>query len=267
MADKVEKWLKDKGWKFDMSWDLLGLLRAALADPECNEALRGKAVDDLNEMFGMSQMLREGREERNRLEKLIYESQVAADCIVRQTHELPLAIEEWKRRALDAEAQLAAALRDKERLTKALKEAERNLEAGVGNTLRQWLTWRRDQRDDVVLNALLRVVEIDAAKARAAMSSSQPTAPADERWILLPNEQAWWWHWNGEDYAIPHIFHVRQSLTASGRYFIDFPDSRWCDAVGGFWMKIEYPNVPTRETQAKLVAKAQPPAQEKESQR
>jgi len=73
-------------------------------------------------------------------------------------------------------------------------------------------------------------------------------------WKLLPDEAAWWWHWTAEDLAIPFIYHVQKSGTAKGRFFIDFPDSRWCDEVGGFWLKVQYPNVPSREEQAAIIA-------------
>ena len=53
------------------------------------------------------------------------------------------------------------------------------------------------------------------------------------KWKLLPDEQAWWWHWTAEDLAIPFIYHVQKSGT-NGRYFIDYPDSRWCDEIVGF---------------------------------
>jgi len=71
------------------------------------------------------------------------------------------------------------------------------------------------------------------------------------KWKLLPDEQAWWWHWTAEDLAIPFIHHVQKSGT-NGRYFIDYPDSRWCDEIGGFWLKVQYPNVPSRAEQSEL---------------
>jgi hypothetical protein len=71
------------------------------------------------------------------------------------------------------------------------------------------------------------------------------------KWKVVPDEQAWWWHWTAEDLAIPFIHHVQKSGT-NGRYFIDYPDSRWCDEIGGFWLKVQYPNVPSRAEQAEL---------------
>jgi hypothetical protein len=70
---------------------------------------------------------------------------------------------------------------------------------------------------------------------------------AEPKWLVLPNEQAWWWYWNGENYMVPHIFSVMVSNTGTPRYFIQYPDSRWCDEIGGWWLKVEYPNVPSRE--------------------
>lgn len=73
-------------------------------------------------------------------------------------------------------------------------------------------------------------------------------------WRLNPDEQAWWWHWNGEDYAVPHVYSVLVSNTGGPRYFVSFPDCRWCDEMGGFWLKVQYPNVPSREDQSEMKA-------------
>jgi hypothetical protein len=67
------------------------------------------------------------------------------------------------------------------------------------------------------------------------------------RWVRLPDEQTWYWHWDGEILSVPHIYSVMASHSGNPvRYFIAYPDSRWCDEVGGWWLKIERPNVPTR---------------------
>lgn len=86
----------------------------------------------------------------------------------------------------------------------------------------------------------------------------QPT----KKWMHLPNEQTWWWHWNGEDLAIPHIYSVMVSKTLNDRYFIAYPDSRWCDELGGFWLKVQYPNVPSRTEQKSLAGVEQPTPKE-----
>jgi hypothetical protein len=71
-----------------------------------------------------------------------------------------------------------------------------------------------------------------------------------QTWKRLPDEQAWWWHWNGEDLAIPHIYFVMVSKTGPDRYFVAEREinSPWCDEMGGAWLKVEYPNVPSLET-------------------
>lgn len=73
------------------------------------------------------------------------------------------------------------------------------------------------------------------------------------KWKLLPDEQAWWWHWDAEDYHLPHIYSVRVSKTGRDRYFVaNGKNAPWCDEMGGFWLKVEYPNVPSRAEQKKL---------------
>jgi hypothetical protein len=97
-------------------------------------------------------------------------------------------------------------------------------------------------------------IEISALQQQVTRLTAALEAVQDEpNWIRLPNEQAWWWHWNGEDYSVPHIYSVLVSKTGSVRAgFVSYPDSRWCDEIGGWWLKVEYPNVPTREYQARL---------------
>jgi hypothetical protein len=87
---------------------------------------------------------------------------------------------------------------------------------------------------------------------KSGAASGPSVREKEPEWKLLPDVQAWWWHWNGEDLAVPHIYFVMVSHSGPDRYFIAFPDSRWCDALGGFWCKLEYPNMPTRERQKQL---------------
>lgn len=92
--------------------------------------------------------------------------------------------------------------------------------------------------------------------------ATPPTPQPTKKWMHLPNEQTWWWHWNGEDLAIPHIYSVMVSKTLNDRYFIAYPDSRWCDELGGFWLKVQYPNVPSRTEQKSLAGVEQPTPKE-----
>jgi hypothetical protein len=79
------------------------------------------------------------------------------------------------------------------------------------------------------------------------------------KWKKAPDGQAWWWHWNGEGYAMPHVYSVMAGKRGPDeRYFVaDGKLAPWCDGMGGFWLKVEYPNVPTRDEQ-KSIAGAQP---------
>jgi hypothetical protein len=91
------------------------------------------------------------------------------------------------------------------------------------------------------LSSIYRILERAAAPAGSGEGA---------KWLKVPNEQAWWWHWNGEVLAIPHIFSVMVSKTGPDRYFVaDGQNAPWCDEMGGWWLKVEYPNVPTREYQ------------------
>lgn len=94
------------------------------------------------------------------------------------------------------------------------------------------------------------------------LAATPPTPQPTKKWMHLPNEQTWWWHWNGEDLAIPHIYSVMVSKTLNDRYFIAYPDSRWCDELGGFWLKVQYPNVPSRTEQKSLAGVEQPTPKE-----
>lgn len=79
--------------------------------------------------------------------------------------------------------------------------------------------------------------------AKVGVPSEATPSP---KWQRLPDEQTWWWHWNGEDLSVPHIYCIMVSKTGQDRYFIAHPDSRWCDEMGGAWLKLERPNVPER---------------------
>lgn len=100
-------------------------------------------------------------------------------------------------------------------------------------------------------------------QARAKEAASGPSLREKEpEWKLLPDEQAWWWYWIGSDYTLPHVCFVMVSKTgAKDRYFVaDGKLAPWCDTMEGFWLKVEYPNVPIREEQKQL--KIRPPKTE-----
>ena len=73
------------------------------------------------------------------------------------------------------------------------------------------------------------------------------TWPKVPNWVREPDEQTWYWHWNGDDYSVPHIYSVMASLTGETKYFVSYPDSRWCRDMAGWWLKIARPNVPSRQ--------------------
>lgn len=60
-------------------------------------------------------------------------------------------------------------------------------------------------------------------------------------WTINPTSQGWWWHWDGNEDHAPFIYSILWSGT-SHRYFIQYPDSRYCDEVGGLWFKVEEPS-------------------------
>jgi hypothetical protein len=71
-----------------------------------------------------------------------------------------------------------------------------------------------------------------------------------------PTEQAWYWHWNGNLDDAPFIYSVMVSGTAGGRCFVQSYERasgdpqqhslwcRWCEDIGGWWLKIPPPELP-----------------------
>lgn len=103
------------------------------------------------------------------------------------------------------------------------------------------------------------VLDQGVAKIAADAKASPSSGTGELTWTRLPDEQTWYWHWNGEDLAVPFIYSVMTSCSgAKNRYFIAYPDSRWCDEMGGWWLKIVRPNVPTREALRNAEAGRQP---------
>lgn len=61
-------------------------------------------------------------------------------------------------------------------------------------------------------------------------------------WVAIPDSQGYWWRWDKNPDMRPFIYHVQVSKSGEqDRYFIDYPDSRWCDEVGGVWHKVSEP--------------------------
>jgi hypothetical protein len=96
-----------------------------------------------------------------------------------------------------------------------------------------------------------KVYSLMARHARQEREAERERIAPQSQWKTLPDEQAWWWYWTGSDYAVPHICSVMVSKTgAKDRYFVaDGNLAPWCDEMEGFWLKIDYPNVPTRAEQ------------------
>lgn len=44
-------------------------------------------------------------------------------------------------------------------------------------------------------------------------------------WVRMPDEQTWYWHWNGDDYSVPHIYAVCGLLNPSSGYFSSLEDT------------------------------------------
>ena len=70
--------------------------------------------------------------------------------------------------------------------------------------------------------------------------------PVPNKWRPHPTGMGYWWHTFENSDGHPHIYSVQRSGT-NGRYFVDFPDSRWCDEIGGLWCKVtEMPQPPAQ---------------------
>jgi hypothetical protein len=63
-----------------------------------------------------------------------------------------------------------------------------------------------------------------------------------QKWIDLPDSQGYWWHWDGNPDVRPFIYGILFSGT-NGKYFIEYPDSRFCETVGGKWTKVIEPSL------------------------
>jgi hypothetical protein len=94
--------------------------------------------------------------------------------------------------------------------------------------------------------------QVEAAYLASEPAQGEPQglvareAPEDA-WIDCPDSQGWWWHWDGDYAHAPFIYSILTSLSRKiNREFIACPDSRWCNDVGGKWMKIPQPAPPAK---------------------
>jgi hypothetical protein len=111
-----------------------------------------------------------------------------------------------------------------------MAEAKRARESFAG-------MWRRSCLEINELEELLEKSERELAEARKLA-----------QWTPKVTIQGWYWHWDGNKDNAAHIYHVMCSRSgALDRFFLDYPDSRWCEDVGGWWMPIERPTVPPQE--------------------
>lgn len=113
----------------------------------------------------------------------------------------------------------------------------------------------------VVTDDLVKLREVYANPCRCGLDNAVVVSLIDEvlslkakmerqsvpEWKALPDSQGDWWHWDGHPYTFPFIYGVLVSNTGGPRYFIQHPDSRWCDEVGGIWCKINPQRMPTRK--------------------
>lgn len=84
----------------------------------------------------------------------------------------------------------------------------------------------------------------------AALKEQVAEAQKAAEWKDAADVQGWWWHWDEDEDNAPFIYHVMCSRSSGpDRFFIAFPDSRWCDEIGGKWMKIERPINPPTESE------------------
>src|ERR1700748_1974198 len=75
----------------------------------------------------------------------------------------------------------------------------------------------------------------------AAVEPKEAAPEAAGLWVATPDCQGYWWRWDKNPDVRPFIYHVQVSKSGPDRYFIDYPDSRWCDEVGGEWEKVADP--------------------------
>lgn len=92
----------------------------------------------------------------------------------------------------------------------------------------------------------------DLRSALSALSDSPPNEMVSAWTDRLPDEQCDYWHWNGDEDSAP----IHVSVFYSGgseSYFLPAGQYGWtepqdCKSLGGYWMKDETPNSPSRET-------------------
>lgn len=95
-------------------------------------------------------------------------------------------------------------------------------------------------QEHVLFEGMARVY--DKSEADAYMDALE--AQLSRQWIDCPDSQGWWWHFY-DGAAVPFSYGVLASHTGPQvRYFIQYPDIRWCDEVGGKWLKIVEPAPP-----------------------
>lgn len=152
----------------------------------------------------------------------------------------------WKLRAQKAEAALEVAQKENEGLSRdyqyLMKERD-DAKEELEHVLDDWNALVKASGSRTNGAAIGHVAQMRAELERLRSQGAGP-------WEAAPNEQDWWWHWDGESLSVPFIYSVMVSHSGSpDRYFITYPDSRWCDELGGWWLKVERPNVPSREFQ------------------
>lgn len=93
---------------------------------------------------------------------------------------------------------------------------------------------------------------LTALKEIERLKSAAPSIPEGRNgWVDTPTEQASYWYWDRNPESAPFIYSIMASLSgAATRYFIAYPDTRWCDGVDGLWLKIEKPALPAPITSA-----------------
>lgn len=144
----------------------------------------------------------------------------------------------------DAASKLPAEATYPQSLTVAGGEEDINDPSPV-TQLRRHHEWQMEHADDFSYrNSHLFIM------TQKALAAPSPATPALEPrvWTDLPKKQGLHWHWDGNPELAPFPHQVLASLSGAGtRYFIQYPDSRWCDEVGGLWFLAEVPALPVTE--------------------
>lgn len=84
---------------------------------------------------------------------------------------------------------------------------------------------------------------------KTELFAAPPGQAERDSWTQAPpTEQAWYWHWNGDEDCAPFPLSVMWSGTAMKCFVaihqLDAGTPHWCDEYGGYWLLMREPDVP-----------------------